>query len=133
MIEDRPAVEVISKTWGFEKIIVSDKYCGKLLYIVKGKHTPMHYHKSKDETFFLHSGKIRIFFFDGGHEEFSRQAAIHGPNVMSVMERAILNPGDSFYMPSGRINMIFAIEDAQLYEFSAPHTSNGRYIFSIGE
>ncbi|KKM22493.1 hypothetical protein LCGC14_1624800 [marine sediment metagenome] len=134
MIEDRPAVEVVSKAWGFEKRIVNnDKYCGKLHYIVKGKHTPLHYHKVKDETFFLHSGKLHVFFFDAGYEELKKQMAIHGSNVMNIMERAILKPGDNFYVPAGRINQMFAAEDVQLYEFSAPHTPDGRFIISTGE
>lgn len=126
MINDRPAIEVISKIWGFEKrIIHNDKYCGKLLYIVKGKHTSLHYHKVKDETFFVHSGKVHVFFFDGGLQEFEKKMANTSSDVMNVMERATLNSGDNFCVPPGRLHQIFSVEDTVLYEFSTTYEEIG--------
>jgi len=53
------SIEFVSKGWGHEKVICNtEEYCGKLLYFVKGKKCSFHYHKLKDETFYLQSGKI---------------------------------------------------------------------------
>ena len=55
----------VPKGWGFEKWIVNcDEYCGKLLYFVKGKMCSWHYHKLKDEVFYIQSGKILVKYSD---------------------------------------------------------------------
>ena len=45
-------IKFVSKGWGYEKWIAnSPSYCGKLLFIAKGKKCSWHYHKLKDEVF----------------------------------------------------------------------------------
>ena len=52
-------IKFVSKGWGYEKWIAnSPSYCGKLLFIAKGKKCSWHYHKIKDEVFYVQSGKI---------------------------------------------------------------------------
>ena len=47
-------IKIVPKGWGYEKWIVNtDEYCGKLLHFIKGKKCSWHYHKLKDETFYL--------------------------------------------------------------------------------
>ena len=59
-------INFVPKGWGFEKWIVNTKeYCGKLLYFVKDKKCSWHYHKLKDETFYIQSGKILLKYSDG--------------------------------------------------------------------
>ena len=42
----------VEKGWGHEMIFATnEKYCGKILYIVKDRKCSWHYHKIKDETF----------------------------------------------------------------------------------
>ena len=54
-------IKFVPKGWGFEKWIVNcSEYCGKLLYFVKGKRCSWHYHKLKDEVFYIQSGKILV-------------------------------------------------------------------------
>ncbi len=49
------------KTWGKEICMVNNNlYCGKQLIINKGKSCSLHYHKEKDETFYVHLGKVYI-------------------------------------------------------------------------
>ena len=58
-------IKFVPKGWGFEKWIVNcDEYCGKLLYMVKGKRCSWHYHKLKDEVFYIQSGKVMVKFSD---------------------------------------------------------------------
>jgi mannose-6-phosphate isomerase-like protein (cupin superfamily) len=47
------------KSWGFEIWMVNNnKYCGKILYIRQGQWCSFHYHKIKDETFYVRKGEI---------------------------------------------------------------------------
>ena len=129
MIEDRPLVDMVSKSWGFEKrIINNDKYCGKLLYVVKNKHTSLHYHKSKDETFYVHAGKAKVYYTDNLKQaKTCVDNAILNPADGSLsipihqLESVTLNVGDAFRVPAGRVHRIYAVEDIQLYEFSTTH------------
>ena len=65
-------LHMVPKGWGFEKWIVNnEKYCGKILYIVKDRKCSWHYHKIKDETFYVQSGKIILYHskIDRGSEK----------------------------------------------------------------
>ena len=54
-------IKHVPKGWGYEKWIVNkEEYCGKLLYFEKGKRCSWHYHKLKDEVFYLQSGKMIV-------------------------------------------------------------------------
>ena len=47
-------IEIHPKGWGYEKWIVNnDLYCGKVLFFERGKKCSWHYHKVKDETFYV--------------------------------------------------------------------------------
>ena len=49
----------VEKTWGEEIWMANTKlYCGKQLILLKGKRCSLHYHKLKDETFYIFRGKI---------------------------------------------------------------------------
>ena len=56
-------IKFVPKGWGYEKWIAnSEKYCGKLLFIAKGKQCSWHYHSLKDEVFYIQSGKIMLYY-----------------------------------------------------------------------
>jgi len=46
-------VKHVEKVWGSEDWIVNREYCGKVLNLNKGFRCSMHYHKNKDETFYV--------------------------------------------------------------------------------
>ena len=48
----------VQKVWGSEEWIVNRAYCGKKLILNKGFRCSMHYHKNKDETFYILKGKV---------------------------------------------------------------------------
>ena len=56
-------IKHVPKGWGYEKWIVNtEEYCGKLLFLNEGKRCSWHYHKLKDETFYLQPGdKFHIY------------------------------------------------------------------------
>lgn len=110
----------VSKGWGFEKWIVNNnKYCGKLLYFVKGKKCSWHYHKIKDEVFFIQSGKILIKY--GFEEEIDKSSEL------------ILERGDSFHVKPNLIHQMCALEDTELFEFSTEHFDEDSYRILKGD
>jgi mannose-6-phosphate isomerase-like protein (cupin superfamily) len=61
-------VNYFEKDWGYEFVFANnDKYCGKIIFVEYGKYSSkgnFHYHKKKDETFFVIDGILGIDFFD---------------------------------------------------------------------
>ena len=58
-------IKFVPKGWGWERWIVNkEEYCGKLLYFNVNKRCSWHYHKIKDEVFYLQSGKILVHYSD---------------------------------------------------------------------
>lgn len=56
-------MDVIEKPWGKEEIIeVNDKYMVKRLTMFEGHRCSLQYHNIKQETIFVLSGKLRIYF-----------------------------------------------------------------------
>ena len=54
MIKD---VKVVGKSWGTEEWFANNEvenYCGKILTILEGESTSMHYHADKHETFLFY-------------------------------------------------------------------------------
>lgn len=112
----------VPKGWGFEKWIVNnEKYCGKLLYFVKGKRCSLHYHKLKDETFYIQSGKIRLIWSDDLN------------TAQQLCQEIILSKGDSYHIPPGRVHQMYAIEDTELFEFSTQHFDEDSYRIVKGD
>ena len=101
-------IKYVKKGWGFEKWIAnSPEYCGKLLFIRENKRCSWHYHKLKDEVFYIQSGKIKVYYCD---EDDIGKASI-----------TILYPGDNFHVYRGLRHRMEALEDTELFEFSTQH------------
>lgn len=113
-------MKFVPKGWGFEKWIVNcEQYCGKLLYFVKGRRCSWHYHKIKDEVFYIQSGKILVKYSD--HD-----------NISNAKE-LVLNRGDSFHVYTGLRHQMLALEDTELFEFSTQHFDSDSYRISKGD
>ena len=113
-------IKFVSKGWGFEKWIVNcEEYCGKLLYFVKGKRCSWHYHKLKDEVFYLQSGKMIIFYSE--------------EDDITTADQLILNAGDNFHVYRGLRHQMVALEDSELFEFSTEHFDTDSYRVTKGD
>jgi hypothetical protein len=57
---------VVKKGWGYELIwATNDSYAGKILVFERaGSKMSMHFHKEKDETWFVNSGKFKLRYID---------------------------------------------------------------------
>tara|TARA_R100001594_G_scaffold119359_1_gene154780 strand:- start:68 stop:424 length:357 start_codon:yes stop_codon:yes gene_type:complete len=107
-------IKIVPKGWGYEKWIVNtEEYCGKLLHFIKGKKCSWHYHKLKDETFYLQEGKLLLRYSEKDDIEKATQL---------VLER-----GDKFHIYRGLRHQMFAMEDTDMFEFSTQHFDEDSY------
>ena len=101
-------IKFVSKGWGFEKWIVNcGEYCGKLLYFVKGRKCSWHYHKLKDEVFYIQSGKLLVKYSN--------------KDDIDLAHEIVLGPGDNFHVYRGLRHQMVALQDSELFEFSTQH------------
>ena len=113
-------VKFVSKGWGYEKWIVNcEKYCGKILFLAKGKKCSWHYHRKKDEVFYVQSGPIKIYY---GWDDNIEMASV------TVLER-----GDKFHVPIRLKHRMVALEDTELFEFSTEHFDEDSYRIEKGD
>ena len=128
-------INFIPKGWGFEKWIHnSDIYCGKLLYFAKGKRCSWHYHKLKDEVFYVQSGKIKVVWTDDLETaKANKDEVFHlGADEINIGE-TVLEKGDNFHVPAGRAHQMIALEDTELFEFSTQHFDEDSYRIIKGD
>lgn len=120
MILKEVKMNFVSKGWGFEKWIVNnEKYCGKLLYFVKNKRCSWHYHKIKDEVFYVQRGKILVkYSWDDNLED---------------AKEVILERGDKFHVKTGLRHQMIALQDTELFEFSTQHFDSDSYRIHKGD
>jgi mannose-6-phosphate isomerase len=91
----------VEKPWGYELIWAhSEQYCGKLLFIRKGEQLSLQLHKQKDETVYVHQGRIEIELGDG--------------------EPEVVEAGAAFRIPPGTVHRWRALEDSFVLEASTP-------------
>ena len=110
----------VPKGWGFEKWIVNtEKYCGKLLYFVKGKKCSWHYHVEKDEVFYIQSGKLLVRYSD--------------EDDLEAASTLILERGDKFHVYQGLRHQMEALEDTEMFEFSTQHFDSDSYRIVKGD
>ena len=113
-------VKFVSKGWGYEKWIVNcEKYCGKILFLAKGKKCSWHYHRKKDEVFYVQSGAIKIYY---GWDDNIEMASV-----------AVLERGDKFHVTIRLKHRMVALEDTELFEFSTEHFDEDSYRIEKGD
>jgi quercetin dioxygenase-like cupin family protein len=95
----------VSKPWGFEIWwAVTEQYAGKLLHVEQGHRLSLQYHRHKDESCYLLSGRLRL---------------TKGPSVddLSTEEK---RPGDAWRNRPGEIHALEALETSRVLEASTP-------------
>jgi mannose-6-phosphate isomerase-like protein (cupin superfamily) len=101
----RTPVPRVEKPWGYELIYaITERYCGKLLFVRAGHALSLQYHERKDETLYLESGLAEVEI---------------GPNV-DEMDVESLRPGVAFHLRPGTRHRLRAIEDSVFLEVSTP-------------
>lgn len=100
----------VDKPWGWEEWVVNKpEYCGKILFLKKGRALSWHVHRVKDEVFLVIEGKMKVMY--GYKEDRSDQQEI------------VLSQWESFHIPTGMIHQMTPAGDGdcKFIEFSTQH------------
>jgi len=105
---DRFAVDVkhVEKPWGYEIVYAStDRYCGKVLFVRAGEQLSLQFHREKDETIYVHAGRIELEIGEPGR----------------TTDVEVVGPGHAFRLEPGVVHRWRALEDSLILEASTPH------------
>jgi mannose-6-phosphate isomerase len=92
--------KIVDKPWGREVWYAhEDRYAGKILEVRKGHALSLQKHERKQETMYLHSGRL-LYHFNGTDFE--------------------MEPGQCITIRPGDVHRIEALEDAVILEVSTP-------------
>ena len=112
---------VVRKGWGYELIwATNDKYCGKIMVFEKaGAKFSMHFHKDKDETWFVNSGKFKLRWID--------------TNTATIYEKDLAQ-GETWHNPPLQPHQLEALEDnSSLTEVSTADSVEDNYRLLPGD
>jgi mannose-6-phosphate isomerase-like protein (cupin superfamily) len=109
----------VQKGWGSEEIwATNDHYCGKLLHFNKDAKFSMHFHRDKDETWYVLSGKFIVIYID------TEDATRH---------QAELNPGDTWHNRPLLPHQVVCVEKGTIIEVSTPDSVEDNYRVAKGD
>ena len=100
-------VRRVDKPWGYELIwALTDTYCGKVLFVKAGHALSLQFHREKDESWLVQSGRAKLELGEVGQ---------------SVLKTEVVGPGAAFHYTPGTVHRVTAIEDTTILEASTPH------------
>ena len=96
----------VEKPWGHELIwALSEAYCGKLLFVRAGHSLSLQFHREKDESWLVQSGRAKVELGAVGE---------------SVLKQEVVGPGAAFRFRPGTVHRVTALEDTTILEASTP-------------
>jgi len=97
----------VEKPWGYELIwALTDDYCGKLLFVKAGESLSLQFHREKDESWYVESGRARIEMAAPGE---------------TVPQTEVVGAGAAFRIRPGTVHRVTAVEDTLVVEVSTNH------------
>lgn len=109
----------VEKGWGHELIwATNDKYCGKLLTFKKGAKFSMHFHREKDETWYVLDGEFLVHW-------------INTLNAGIITTK--LKPGDTWHNEPLSPHQIECVEAGTIIEVSTPDSVEDNYRIMPGD
>lgn len=103
---DRFAFDVrrVEKPWGHELIwALTDDYCGKVLFVRAGRQLSLQFHREKDESWYVLSGRAELQVSAAGE---------------AVLQTEVLAEGAALHFPPGTVHRVKALEDTTILEVS---------------
>jgi mannose-6-phosphate isomerase-like protein (cupin superfamily) len=92
--------EIVPKGWGYEEIWASTYgYAGKILHFNQGAKFSMHFHKIKDETWYVLEGKFRLLIIDTNNADIKEIEL----NVGDVWRNIPLLPHQLICLEAGKV------------------------------
>ena len=109
----------VEKGWGHELIwATNDKYCGKLLKFNKGAKFSMHFHREKDETWYVLDGTFDLLTVN------TEDASV---------QKTRLNQGDVWHNPPLLPHQVICVSEGTLIEVSTPDSVEDNYRIARGD
>jgi mannose-6-phosphate isomerase len=100
-------VRRVDKPWGHELIwALTDTYCGKVLFVRAGHALSLQFHREKDESWLIQSGRVKLELGDAGQ---------------GALAEEVVGPGFAFHYRPGTVHRVTALEDTTILEVSTPH------------
>ncbi len=97
----------VEKPWGWELIWAhADAYVGKVLFVRAGHSLSLQFHREKDESWYVQSGRAKLELGDTGQ---------------GVLNEEVVAEGACFHYRPGTVHRVTAIEDTTILEVSTPH------------
>jgi len=94
----------VEKPWGYElHWAKTDRYVGKLIHVNAGHALSLQYHNQKDETIYLHAGKLLFEIDEGGG-----------------LQKREMHPGERVHITPKTVHRMTAITDCDIFEVSTP-------------
>ena len=94
----------VDKPWGPELIFAqTDAYVGKVLFIKAGESLSLQFHRQKDESWLVQSGRARLELGSAGDP---------------VLSEEVVAAGACFHFRPGTVHRVTAIEDTTIVEVS---------------
>ena len=96
----------VEKPWGYELIwALTDEYCGKLLVVNAGHSLSLQFHREKDESWLIQSGRVKLELGDAGDR---------------ILNEEVVVSGAAFRYRPGTVHRVTALEDTTILEVSTP-------------
>lgn len=96
----------VEKPWGWELIWAdTEAYAGKLLFVRAGESLSLQFHREKDESWHVQSGRAKLELGDPGQE---------------ALDEEVVTAGACFRFRPGTVHRVTAIEDTTILEVSTP-------------
>jgi mannose-6-phosphate isomerase len=96
----------VDKPWGYELIwALTDRYCGKVLFVKAGHSLSLQFHREKDEAWLVQSGRAKLELGDAGD---------------SLLNEEIVSAGAAFHYTPGTVHRVTALDDTTILEVSTP-------------
>jgi mannose-6-phosphate isomerase len=97
----------VEKPWGYELIWAdAEAYVGKILFVAAGESLSLQFHRLKDESWYVESGRAKLEL---------------GAEGVEPLVESEIGPGDAFRYRPGTVHRVTAIEDTTILEVSTPH------------
>jgi mannose-6-phosphate isomerase len=97
----------VEKPWGWELIwAIADDYVGKVLFVKAGESLSLQFHRQKDESWYVQSGRAQLELGDAGQ---------------AILNSEVIAAGACFRYRPGTVHRITALEDTTILEVSTAH------------
>ncbi|HEY2543919.1 MAG TPA: cupin domain-containing protein [Gaiellaceae bacterium] len=96
----------VEKPWGWELIWAhAETYVGKVLFVRAGHSLSLQFHREKDESWYVESGRAKLELGDSGD---------------AVLNTEVIAAGACFRFRPGTVHRVTALEDTTIVEVSTP-------------